>query len=94
MLSVDRAQLQSVADHMSAFSQVVDECLGDVEHAMGVLRASWHGDGSDAQEQAQQQWQNGADQMKAALSTLQQILQAAHENYSEAVDKNGRMWQV
>lgn len=94
MLRVDRTQLQSVADHMSAFGRVVDECLEDVEHTMGVLRSSWHGDGSEAQAQAQQQWQDGAEQMRAAVSALQQILDAAHQNYSEAVEKNGRMWQA
>lgn len=94
MLMVDRTQLLSVADHMAAFGRVVDECLEDVEQTVAALRASWHGDGSDAQAQAQQQWQDGAEQMKVALSSLQQILQAAHENYSDAVDKSGHLWQV
>lgn len=94
MLRVDGTQLQSVADHMSAFGRVVDECLEDVEHTIGALRSSWHGDGSEAQAQAQQQWQDGAEQMRAAVSALQEILDAAHKNYSEAVEKNGRLWQA
>ncbi|WP_243858293.1 WXG100 family type VII secretion target [Mycobacterium sp. DL440] len=94
MLIVDRTQLESAANHMAAFGRVVDECLEGVEQTMAVLRSSWHGDGSDAQAQAQQQWKDGAEQMKTALSALQQNLEAAHKNYSEAVDKNGRMWQV
>ncbi|CRZ17161.1 esat-6 like protein EsxE [Mycolicibacterium neworleansense] len=93
MLIVDRAQLQSAANRMMALERVVDECLGDAEQTMAALRSSWHGDGSDAQAQAQQQWQDGAEQMKAALSALRQILQTAHKNYSDAVDKNGLMWQ-
>ncbi|MGW4098414.1 WXG100 family type VII secretion target [Mycobacterium sp. NPDC004974] len=94
MLMVDRTHLRSVADHVAAFGRVVEECLGDVEQTMAVLRSSWHGDGSEAQAQAQQQWQDGAEKMKAAVSALQQILEAAHQNYSDAVDKNGLMWQV
>lgn len=94
MLVVDFGQLQSAVDHMAAFGRDVGECLEEVDRTMAVLRSTWHGDGSDAQAKAQQQWQDGAEQMKSALSTLQQIAQTAHKNYKDAVDNNGRMWQA
>lgn len=31
--------------------------------------------------------------MTAALSQLQKVTEAAHENYSDAVSKNGQMWE-
>lgn len=93
-LVVDFAQLRGVIRHMEEFGQEVSACLEDVEQAMAVLRSSWGGAGSDAQAQAQQQWQEGAEQMQAALTALQQIAQAAERNYSDAVDKNGQMWQA
>ena len=94
MLVVDFAQLQAAIDHMASFGQDVTECLADTDRAMAALRATWHGDASDSQAQAQQQWEKGAEQMKDALAQLQKIAQQAHTNYSDAVKKNKEMWEV
>ena len=92
MLVVDFAQLQAAIDHMAKFGQEVTEVLDDVDAAMAALRSTWHGDASDQQAQAQQQWDEGAEQMKAALEQLKTIAEAARKNYSDAVSKNGQMW--
>jgi WXG100 family type VII secretion target len=92
MLVVDFAQLQAAIDHMAKFGQEVTEVLDDVDAAMAALRSTWHGEASDQQAQAQRQWDEGADQMKAALEQLKTIAEAAHRNYSDAVSKNGQMW--
>ncbi|MGE2837130.1 WXG100 family type VII secretion target [Mycobacterium sp. SMC-4] len=94
MLVVDFAQLRAAIRHMEEFGQEVAACLEEVEQAMAALRTSWHGDGSDAQAQAQQQWEDGAEQMKTALTALQRIAEGADKNYSDAVNKNGQMWQA
>jgi WXG100 family type VII secretion target len=91
-LVVDFAQLQAAIDHMGRFELQVTECLDDIDHTMAALRATWHGDASDSQAQAQQQWETGADQMKKALEQLKTIAEAAHKNYSDAVSKNDQMW--
>jgi WXG100 family type VII secretion target len=92
MLVVDFAQLQAAIDHMAKFGQEVTEVLDDVDAAMAALRSTWHGEASDQQAQAQQQWDEGAEQMKAALDQLKTIAEAARKNYSDAVSKNGQMW--
>ena len=92
MLVVDFAQLQAAIDHMGRFELQVTECLADIDHTMAALRATWHGEASDSQAQAQQQWETGAEQMKTALVQLKTIAEAAHKNYSDAVSKNGQMW--
>jgi WXG100 family type VII secretion target len=92
MLVVDFAQLQAAIDHMAKFGQEVTEVLDDVDAAMAALRSTWHGEASDQQAQAQQQWDEGAEQMKAALDQLKTIAEAARRNYSDAVSKNGQMW--
>ncbi|KHO20355.1 hypothetical protein QQ44_27940 [Mycolicibacterium setense] len=94
MLVVDFGQLQSAVDHMAAFGRQVGECLEEVDRTMAVLRSTWDGEGSDAQARAQQHWEDGAEQMKTALSTLQQIAETARKNYKYAVDQNSRMWQA
>ncbi|KMO70071.1 WXG100 family type VII secretion target [Mycobacterium sp. BK558] len=93
-LVVDFAQLRAAITHMEDFGRDVTEILADIEHTMAALRGSWQGDGSDAQTQAQQQWDDGAEQMKEALSALQKVADAAHKNYTDAVTKNGQMWQT
>ena len=94
MLVVDFAALQAAIDHMARFGHDVTESLEDVDRAMAGLRATWHGDASESQAQAQQQWDDGAEQMNTALKQLQTIAQQAHKNYSDAVSKNKEMWEV
>ena len=92
MLVVDFAQMQAAIDHMAKFGQEVTEVLDDVDAAMAALRSTWHGEASDQQAQAQQQWDEGAEQMTAALEQLKTIAEAARKNYSDAVNENGQMW--
>jgi WXG100 family type VII secretion target len=91
-LVVDFGQLAAAIEHMEAYQRQVDECLADVDQAMAALRASWHGEGSNAQAQAQAQWREGAEQMKTALSQLQKIADTAQTNYKGAVSNNAQMW--
>ncbi|MBB5165773.1 WXG100 family type VII secretion target [Mycobacterium sp. AZCC_0083] len=91
-LVVDFAQMLAAIDRMQKFEKDVTEVLSDVDHAMATLRATWHGDASDQQAQAQQQWDTGAEQMKTSLDQLKKIAQAAEKNYTDAVKKNGEMW--
>lgn len=93
MLVVDFQKLQGAIDHMAEFGRTVTETLEDVEQTMSTLRATWHGSGSEAQAQSQQQWDEGAEQMKAALEQLRKVISAAQKNYSDAVSKNGAMWK-
>jgi len=91
-LVVDFGKMQAAIEHMQAFEREVTECLEDIDRTMATLHTSWHGEGSDAQAQAQQQWEDGAEQMKSALKQLRSIAQSAEKNYTEAVTKNGAMW--
>ena len=89
-------RIHALAERIQA-GETVDvptEILADVEHTVAALRGSWQGEGSDAQAQAQKQWDDGAEQMQQALSALQKVADAAHKNYTDAVTKNGQMWQT
>lgn len=92
-LVVSFAQLQSAIEHMRQFERDVAECLEDVDRTMAALRATWHGEASDSQAQAQQQWEDGAEQMNKALAQLKTVAETARRNYADAVEKNGRMWE-
>jgi len=91
-LVVDFAQMLAAIDRMAKFGADVKEVLSDVDQAMATLRATWHGEASDQQAQAQQQWDTGAEQMNTSLDQLKKIAQAAEKNYTDAVKKNGEMW--
>ncbi|MGV0834494.1 WXG100 family type VII secretion target [Mycolicibacterium thermoresistibile] len=90
---VDFAQLQAAVEQMARFESEVIERLEDIDHSMAALRSTWQGSGSEAHAQAQQQWTDGAEQMKTALSQLRQVAEIARRNYADAVTKNGQMWQ-
>lgn len=92
-LVVDFDALRAAITHMEEFGREVTECLDDISHTMTILRGSWEGAASDAQTQAQKQWETGAEQMKEALTALQKVVDTAHKNYADAVAKNGQMWQ-
>jgi len=66
--------------------------LAEIDQAMAALRANWEGQASETQEQSQQQWDEGAEQMKTALEALRKVAENAHKNYTDAVDKNEKMW--
>jgi WXG100 family type VII secretion target len=91
-LVVDFAQMLAAIDRMAKFEKDVTEVLSDVDQAMATLRATWHGQASDQQAQAQQLWDTGAEQMNTSLEQLKKIAQAARKNYTDAVKKNGEMW--
>ena len=91
-LVVDFPQLQGAVDHMAEFGREVAEVLEEIDQAVAALRANWEGQASDTQAQTQQQWEDGAEQMKKSLESLRQVADNARENYADAVDKNGKMW--
>jgi WXG100 family type VII secretion target len=79
-------------DQMSAFHSNLEQQLASVRSSVTALGASWHGDAAWAQDAAQQQWEDGAQQLRDALAQLRDIAEEAHSNYSNAVATNTRMW--
>lgn len=93
MLVVDFAAMEGAITHMEQFGKSVKEVLEDVDQAMAVLHATWHGEASDAQAQFQQQWEDGARLMNEQLTKLKAVLDGAKKNYNSAVTQNGEMWK-
>lgn len=89
---VDPAALLTVVDRMSEFDQQLDAHLAHAAGSVAELGTSWHGDGGEAEQSAQQRWDDGAREMREALARLRQIAEGAHENYSSAAQTNVRNW--
>jgi WXG100 family type VII secretion target len=56
------------------------------------LGLSWQGEAANAQQAAQQEWNSGAEELRAALGQLRDIAEQAHGSYSDAAAMNTRMW--
>jgi WXG100 family type VII secretion target len=90
--SVDLEALLAAVDQMSQFESSLELSLARAKESVDSLGLSWHGDASIAQQAAQNQWNNGAEELRAALGQLRVIAEQAHANYSGAADVNTRMW--
>jgi WXG100 family type VII secretion target len=90
--TVDLEALNAAIDQMSQFEKQLDQSLGRAKAAVQSLGLSWHGDAASAQQAAQEQWNNGVEELRAALGQLRDIAEQAHGNYSGAVANNFRMW--
>jgi WXG100 family type VII secretion target len=90
--SVDLEALLTGVDQMSGFHSNLESTLASVRSAVTALGSTWHGDAASAQDAAQQQWDDGAQQLREALAQLRDIAEHAHSNYSNAAATNTRMW--
>lgn len=90
--SVDLEALLDGVDQMSTFHTNLEHTLETVSASVTALGTTWHGDAASAQEAAQQQWDQGAQQLRDALAQLRDIAEQAHSNYSNAAATNTRMW--
>ena len=91
--TVDLQALLGAVDQMSRFDTELEQHLAQVRASVDSLGLTWHGDAADQQRVAQDQWNSGADELRAALGQLRDIAERAHSNYSGAVANNTRMWQ-
>jgi WXG100 family type VII secretion target len=90
--SVDLQALLGAVDQMSDFNERLEQSLARVKSSMATLSPLWRGDAAAAQQSAQQQWDSGAEELRAALGQLRDIAEKAHGIYSDAAAMNTRMW--
>jgi WXG100 family type VII secretion target len=90
--TVDLESLLAAVDQMSQFEKQLEQSLARTKASVESLGLSWHGDAANAQQAAQNQWNSGAEELRAALGQLRDIAERAHSNYSDAAAMNTRMW--
>ena len=91
--TVDLDALLVAADQMSTFDTELEHQLSRVRASVDALGLTWQGDAAERQRAAQERWNSGADELRAALGQLRDIAENAHSNYSGAAANNTRMWQ-
>ncbi len=90
--SVDLEALLAAVDQMSQFDGQLEQSLVRAKASVDSLGLAWRGDAANAQQAAQDQWNSGAEELRAALGQLRAIAEQAHANYSGAAENNQRMW--
>lgn len=90
--TVDLDLMQDAVDSLTRCGTVCDQALDDVSRRVRALHSTWFGLTALAQADAQSQWEDGFEQMRAGLAEMRAAASTAHSNYTEAVDTNVRMW--
>lgn len=89
---VDPEVLAAVTDRMNEFERRLEAKLEQLTAHEQALGSSWDGTAGQAQAAAQQSWENGAQEMRQALSDLRRITTGASENYHGAMRTNLGNW--
>lgn len=93
MYAVDLEELLATIDDLAACGSELDALLADVAHRVEALHGTWSGRAALAQTAAQADWEAGFRAMRDGLATMRSAGSTAHENYSDAVGANLRMWE-
>ncbi|QNG17769.1 WXG100 family type VII secretion target [Rhodococcus triatomae] len=91
---VDLDRLDETISKVETFDSNVDDIITAVEGHLADLHETWTGRAAQAQRDAHDDWTRGVQQMREALEDLRAAGRIAHDNYSDAVETNMRMWNL
>jgi uncharacterized protein YukE len=92
-LVVDLGLLAEFIERMEQYSAHVS-AIRDEAVRVQQLHATWAGDASAAEEDAQARWAAGAAEVQESLAILRAVASTAAANYEAAVFANRRMWAL
>ena len=90
---VDIDTLLDVIDRMATCESSLHALAADITRRMDGLHLTWQGAASDAHMGAQESWDRGFHDMRAALQQMRAAAHTAHDNYTSAADTNRRLWE-
>lgn len=88
--TVDLEALNGLIDHMSRFTDAVDEHVAAIGDYVATM--PWTGEAEQAHKQWQAQWRSGVEDLQEGLRSIRAGARTAHENYSSAIAANLAMW--
>lgn len=89
---VDLPALSDLIDQMEQFDRRVASVCESVNGSVTALHVSWGGEAAGQHLQAHKLWEQGTQQMTAALRQLRADVAAAHRNYDRAFAAGRAMW--
>ena len=89
---VNPEALADALERMDAFQRVSAALLDEIDAVVKNLHIGWDGEAAAAHTRAHERWAHGAAVMDRALSTLHRSGSGAHQNYTQAMETNKKMW--
>lgn len=87
-IQVDFGQLSSAADHLGQTAKQIESHLHELENTLKPLVSSWTGGAQDAYHQAQQQWDQAAQNLQEITAKMGMAVNAAHDSYQQGEQAN------
>jgi WXG100 family type VII secretion target len=91
--AVDLEELKAVIADLEKCERALEGLTSDIERQMKVLQSTWEGLSAQAQAEAQEEWNQGLLEMRAALADMRQAARVASNNYDLAIKTNTSIWR-
>ncbi|WP_185995573.1 WXG100 family type VII secretion target [Nocardioides campestrisoli] len=92
VFSVDLAELDHLVADVQATETALEQLATDLEAQIRALHQVWEGLAAEAQRVAHQTWEQGMQEMRAALADLRAAARDAHGHYTASAQANTEMW--
>ena len=90
---VDLDELDDVIGGLEGCERELERLTANLEAQMTELQEEWAGLTATAQREAHQEWEQGMNDMRNALTEMRSAARVAHGNYSVAITTNLGMWE-
>jgi WXG100 family type VII secretion target len=90
--TVDTDALADAVQRMREYIQHTAGVVAEANSLMAHLHETWSGLAATAHAEAQRKWQRGDEMLREALGQLETTGRTAHQNYTQAVATNMKMW--
>jgi WXG100 family type VII secretion target len=91
--AIDLEELEGVIADLEKCERALETLTNDIEHQMRALQSTWEGLSAQAQAEAQEEWEQGLADMRAALADMRQAARIAGDNYQLAFSTNTGIWR-
>jgi WXG100 family type VII secretion target len=91
--AVDLEELEGVIADLEKCEHALEVLTNDIGHHMKALQSTWEGLSAQAQAEAQEEWEQGLADMRAALADMRAAARVASDNYHLMISTNTGMWR-
>lgn len=91
--SVDLELLDSVVARIRNFERFFEDQIAAFDTAITTLQTGWDGDAANAQADAHRRLMDAAADIRDGVGDMWRAAQAAHTNYTAAIEANVAMWR-
>jgi WXG100 family type VII secretion target len=91
--AIELEELEGVISDLERCERALETLTNDVEHQMKILQSTWEGLSARAQAEAQEEWNQGLVEMRAALADMRHAARVASDNYHLMIKTNTGLWR-